>query len=79
MNEQASNYILDLGALLKESAREARAQRDNAERDGSTDFESGRVSAFHEVISLMQAQADAFGIELALISLDDIDAERDLL
>jgi hypothetical protein len=42
-------------------------------------FALGRLMAFHEVISLMQQQAQAFGITLEEIGLDDIQPEKDLL
>ncbi|WP_214467820.1 hypothetical protein [Microbacterium flavescens] len=42
-------------------------------------FEAGRLFAYVEVISLMQQQAVAFGIDLTELGLDDIDPERDLL
>ena len=35
--------------------------------------------AMHEVISLMQEQANSFGINLKEIGLDGIDPEQDIL
>ena len=35
--------------------------------------------AFHEVISLMQQQVQAFGIPLEDLGLDDIQPEKELL
>jgi hypothetical protein len=35
--------------------------------------------AFCEVVSLMQSQADAFGIPFERLSLDGIDPETDLI
>lgn len=39
----------------------------------------GRLMAYHEVISLMQQQARAFGVPLENLNLNDIDPERGLL
>jgi hypothetical protein len=74
-----ANYLFDLGLLLKERALQARAERD-ASPDGSPDreFQSGRVIAFNEVISIMQQQAEGFEISLADLRLEDIDPDRDL-
>ncbi|QDU62780.1 hypothetical protein Pan216_36500 [Planctomycetes bacterium Pan216] len=37
------------------------------------------LMAYHEIVSLMQSQAHAFGIPLEEIALGDIDPERELL
>jgi hypothetical protein len=63
---------------MKEKALEAKAHRDVAVGEDRV-FAMGRLMAFHEVISLMQQQANAFGIGLAQLGLDDIRPERDLL
>ena len=73
----AGHYLLDLGTLLKEQAAAARR---NSKTDGPTDsFALGRLTAYHEVISLMQQQALAFGLPLESLSLHDIDPDRDLV
>lgn len=71
----ADHYLRDLGYLIRERALEA---KEEAKREPS-DFATGRLTAFHEVVSLMQSQADAFAIPLERLSLDGIDPERDLL
>lgn len=55
-NEAANNYVRDLGDLLKRSALDARARRDNLSPGADKEFESGRLTAYYEVISLMQQQ-----------------------
>lgn len=75
----AANYLRDLGDLVKHSALDARERRDNASTEGDQVFESGRLTAYYEVISLMQQQALAFGLSLNDLAMDDVDAERDLL
>lgn len=71
-------YVRDLSVLLKEQARDSKA-RSQAVAEPQRAFELGRLMAFHEVISLMQQQAQAFGIPLETIGLDDIHPERELV
>jgi len=75
-----TNYLFDLGLLIKERALEARRERDqqpigSAERD----FHSGRVLGFNEVLSIMQQQAEGFDIPLSELRIDDINPDRDLI
>ena len=75
----AKNYLVDLATLLKELAKDAKADKD-ASRDGcDRAYHVGRLMAFHEVISLMQQQAGSFCIPLKDIGLEGIDPERDLV
>jgi hypothetical protein len=78
-DETNTNYLRDLGDLVKRAALDARAKRDNALTEAERTFQVGRLTAYHEVVSLMQQQALAFGFDLADVALDDIDPERDLL
>lgn len=71
-------YLKDLGMLLKEKARAAKAMRTSAAPDEAA-YSLGRLMAYHEVISLMQQQALAFGLKPRDLDLEDIDPERDLL
>lgn len=71
-------YLHDPSAMSKEGALEARQQRVEASAK-DVDYATGRLMAFHEVISLMQQQADAFGIDRADLELRDIEPERDLV
>ena len=77
--DQCTGYLRDLGLMIKELAIEARKAKESdgpSPRDG---FNLGRLMAFHEVVSLMQQQASAFGVSFEEIGLDDISPERDLL
>lgn len=78
-HDASANYLRDLGDLLKRAALNVREQRDSASREDDRTFEAGRLTAYYEVISLMQQQAEAFGIELDQVQLDDIEPDRDLL
>tara|TARA_R110002111_G_C5993523_1_gene372282 strand:+ start:3046 stop:3276 length:231 start_codon:yes stop_codon:yes gene_type:complete len=74
-NETAVYYLKDLGLLIKEQALAAKA-RQSASEDA---YDLGYRMAYYEIVSLMQSQANAFGIPLSDISLSDIEAEKDLL
>lgn len=81
MNSTASciNYVRDLGFLIKEKAFEAKHAKESSVGSANHQFDLGRLMAFHEVISLMQQQAEAFGITFEEIGLTEVDPERDLL
>lgn len=72
-------YLYDLGLILRERALEAVAERDAAPQGSEARlFQSGRVMAFNEVISIIQQQAQAFGIPLSDLRLDGVEPDRDL-
>jgi len=73
-------YLRDLGNLLKEKALEAQqfAQKELQGTEGYH-LESGRLTAYYEVISLMQQQAQGFQIPLEELDLHDIEPDRDLI
>lgn len=70
------HYLHDLGILIKEEAREAKQQCDIAVNDR---FTLGELLTWYRVVSLMQQQAQAFGIDLKDLRLDDIDPDSDLV
>lgn len=72
-------YVRDLSFLIKEMAFEAKRTADTSQSESSPEFYSGRLMAFHEIVSLMQQQAEAFGITLDEIGLAGIDPEKMLL
>lgn len=74
--KSAQYYLLDLGTLLKAQAVTAKRE---SKADPTDSFALGRLMAYHEVISLMQQQAQAFGLPLESLNLNDIDPDRDLL
>lgn len=81
MMDTKAAYLQDLGRLLRDIALKARKEARNKSNDvGSVDlFAEGRAMAFYEVISLMQQQADAFGLHYEELGLAGLDADRDLL
>ena len=72
----ADDYLQDLGQQLREYALEAKKR---ADAGGRSDFDCGYLSGFHRVISLMQQQAETFGIPLEDLGLAGIDADEDLI
>jgi hypothetical protein len=68
------NFLFDLVSLLREKAVEAK----NEANTGS-DYEKGRHFAYYEVLSLIQQQAQAFGIGMENIGMKEFDPDRDVL
>jgi hypothetical protein len=73
-----ANYLRDLGTLLREDALAVKKARDATSDPLSRQFQSGRLMAYNEVISTIQNQASAFGLEKADVGLQGIDPDRDL-
>ena len=78
-DEQLQNYLFDLGGLVKEYARAAVQERQQQQDQASREFYDGYVLGLHRIISLMQQQAQAFGIDLKDLQLDGIEPDRDLV
>ncbi|MHB0915157.1 MAG: hypothetical protein ACYC4M_05655 [Thermoleophilia bacterium] len=73
-------YLYDLGYDIKLRALEAKHERDDAPDESDTkSYHAGRIMAFNEIISMMQQQAEGFGIPFSDLRLDDIDPDKDLL
>ncbi|MFD3247121.1 hypothetical protein [Rahnella aquatilis] len=66
-----------LGEALSELALEAKAKHIASVGTNNEDFQTGYLSAFHRVITLIQQQADIYDIDLQDIGLDKI-KESDL-
>ena len=64
INNRTANYLRDLGDLVKRSALEARARHKGMSDGVDRVSESGRLTAYCEVVSLVQQPAVAFGIGL---------------
>ena len=73
-----AHYLRDLGFLVREAAVKAREEAHDDE-DKGREWRQGRKSAYMEVVSLMQQQAEAFGLPLSDLALDGIDPENDLM
>lgn len=71
-------YVLATNELLLEFAREAKAQADATRSSEAGSFNAGYLMGFHRVISLMQQQASAFGLEPHELGLAGIDPNQEL-
>jgi hypothetical protein len=78
-DETFKHYLFDLGGLIKEYARAAVAEREQQSDRAAQEFYDGYVQGFHRVLSLMQQQAQAFGIELKDLQLEGVEPDRDLV
>ena len=78
-HEKWKNYVSDLSQFVKEHALEAVAEREKHRGQPAQEFHDGCVLSFHRIVSLMQQQALAFGIDLKELKLDDIEPDRDLV
>jgi hypothetical protein len=66
------NYIYDLGQELVSLAK-----RIESEAQGPEDpFQRGRLFAIYEVLSLMNQQAETFGLTTNQIGLEGFDIEK---
>jgi len=68
-------YLRDLGFLIRELAVESK----QAAAESHSDFAIGYMLGFHRVVSLMQQQAEAFGIPLPDMALDEFDPDSELV
>jgi hypothetical protein len=73
------HYIFDLGHLLRAEALSARQTCRAAKGTDDEAFQSGRVMAYHEVLSLLISQAQSFGVPIADLNLDGLNPDHDLL
>lgn len=71
-NDKYKNYLIDLGTITKEYAREAINDHTSPKDTESKDFRSGYMMGFHRMITLLQQQAELFDIPLQEINLEDI-------
>jgi hypothetical protein len=78
-DDTVQNYLFDLGGLIKEYALAAVAERENQRDRAAQEFYNGYVQGFHRVVSLMQQQAQAFGIDLKDLQLEGVEPDRDLV
>ena len=71
--EVFQRYLLGTSVLLIEFAREAKRDSVLARGTDAADFRDGYLCAFHRVITLMQQQACAYGLEVSDVGLAGID------
>ena len=71
--ELFQRYLLGTTELLVAFAREAKRESDLALGTDAADFKTGYLCGFQRVITLMQQQAAAYGLETSDVGLDGID------
>jgi len=71
MDETHKNYLKDLGMLIQETAKEAKAAYLESSQEKEA-FSLGYFMACHRVVTLMQQQAEAFCIPLQDLCLEHI-------
>lgn len=76
--ESVRDYLGDLGTLLLQLALAAKTERDSVEGEDRV-YATGRLMGLHEAVSLMQRQANAYGIDYQDIGLADVEPERELM
>ena len=75
MSDNSINYLRDLVGLIVEKAKEAKQERDSS----NTDYDLGRLMAYHEVVSLIQQQAEVFDLSPDEIGMPSINPDLELL
>jgi len=68
-------YICEVCEVIKERALQAKEE----EKSDKNLFNSGRLMAFNEVVSILQQDALGMGIDLNELKLDDIKPDTDLV
>jgi hypothetical protein len=77
-DKKFEHYLFDLGRLVREYALAAVEERQKQGDSACPEFYEGYILGFHRIVSLMQQQALAFGIELKDLQLEGIEPDRDL-
>jgi hypothetical protein len=77
-------FIYEICEIIKEDALDAKKEKDKAEKCKDEDVEgymyaTGRLMAYYEVVSTIINQAEALGIDLKDLKLDDINPDKDLI
>ena len=79
VGELHRNYLFDLGYLLREQALAAKQATQAAKGTVDEAFETGRLMAYFEVMSLLVSQARSFRLPIEDLHLEGLDPDRDLL
>lgn len=79
MGELHRNYLFDLGYLLREQALDAKQAAGAAKGTDDEAFQSGRLMAYYEVLSLLVGQARTFELPVEDLHLCGLEPDRDLL
>jgi hypothetical protein len=77
MSDAASDYLLDMGLILRESAVQARQRAAEARGTPEEAYEEGRAMAYHEMATLLLKRAAAFGLPPEALRLEGFDPDRE--
>lgn len=77
--EKVKGYLSDSVTMLKEQAIQAKIDADCPKNDESSDFNSGFLMAYHQMIAIMKNQAPFFDLKQEDLGLADIEPEHDLV
>lgn len=77
-------YLNEIGVIPRESAIEAKRERDKIEKEKGGDsaefeFHAGRVLAYYEVLSTIMTEAEAMEISLETLGLESFAPDKELL
>ena len=75
MSDTAMLFLRDTIEIILSKARDAKTEKEASK----SDYDIGKVMAFHDVISTLRQQANAFGLTLEEMGLDHFDPDSDLL
>lgn len=75
MNDSLQYYLQDCIALIVEKSLNAKHDAEISK----SDYDTGRLMTYYEVLSMLQQQANAFGISSTEFGLDKINLDRELL
>ncbi len=79
MDEKSlKHYIREISCLIKGYSRQAKIDADDPNK-GNSDYNTGYLMAYHEVIAVMKNQAPFFDLTQEDIGLADIEPEKDLI
>lgn len=79
MDKLHRNYLFDLDYLLREQALGAKQAAQAARGTSDESFQSGRLLAYYEVLSLLVNQARTFELPVEDLHLCGMEPDRDLL
>ncbi len=79
MESSLSNCTHDIFTEIKQSALNAKSNKLRATSEEDEMYAFGYLMAYHEVMSLIVQQLDAFGIDKAKFSLDEFNPDFELL
>jgi hypothetical protein len=70
------DLVRDFGFELRQYALDAKLAK---QQNPTSDFHAGYLNGFHRVVSLLQQQAESFGVNIEDVFLQDLDPDRDLV